>query len=227
MKNHNTSTLSTTTSIILTSAIFLAACTSSNSSKTAFSINNPTCQTPTTELTNYTNILNMRTQPEKNDTIATLQTNYGDIKIFFYTKEAPETAKNFIELAKTGKYDNSIFHRAIDCFMIQGGDFENKNGTGGYSYKGPGTSLKDEFGEGLKNIRGAVSMANSGPDTGGSQFFIVQADYGTPWLDGKHAVFAFVYDGMGTVDKIAKVKKGDSDKPVEDVVIEKVVIGEF
>lgn len=214
-------------STFLTSALLLTACGKSQSSQTAFSISNPACPAPTSELTTYTNNLTMSTKPEKGDTTATLQTNYGDIKMFFYTKEAPETARNFIELARAGKYDNTIFHRVIDCFMIQGGDFENRNGTGGYSYQGQGTQLKDEFGEGLKNVRGTVSMANSGPNTGGSQFFIVQADYGTPWLDGKHAVFAFVYDGMGTVDKIAKVKKGDSDKPVEDVIIEKVVIEEF
>lgn len=214
-------------SAILTIALFLTACKKPQPSETAFSINNPTCPSPTGELTTYTNNLTMRTKPEKGDTMATLQTNYGDIEMFFYTKEAPETAKNFIELAKAGKYDDTIFHRVIDCFMVQGGDFENRNGTGGYSYQGPGTKIEDEFGEGLKNIRGAVSMANSGPNTGGSQFFIVQADYGTPWLDGKHAVFAFVYEGMGTVDKIAKVKKGGSDKPVEDVVIEKIIVSEY
>lgn len=215
------------TSFLALSAILLTACGPSSSDQLALGSNNPSCPAPTIELTSYTNNLTMRTKPEKGDTIATLQTNYGDIKMFFYTSEAPETARNFIELAKAGKYDNSIFHRVIDCFMVQGGDFENSNGTGGYSYKGPGTSLEDEFGEGLKNIRGAVSMANSGPDTGGSQFFIVQADYGTPWLDGKHAVFAYVYEGMGSVDKIAKVKKGGQDKPLEDVVIEKVTISEF
>lgn len=222
--NHTSSTIIST---FLTSALLLTACGQSQPLQTTFSINNPACPAPTNELTTYTNNLTMRTKPEKDDTVATLQTNYGDIKIFFYTNQAPETAKNFIKLAKAGKYDNTIFHRVIDCFMIQGGDFENSNGTGGYSYKGPDTSLEDEFGKDLKNVRGAVSMANSGPNTGGSQFFIVQADYGTPWLDGKHAVFAFVYDGMGAVDKIAKVKKGGSDKPVKDVIIEKVIISEF
>ncbi|MBI5753931.1 peptidylprolyl isomerase [Candidatus Peregrinibacteria bacterium] len=169
----------------------------------------------------------MKTKPEAGDTIATLETNYGDIHILLYTKEAPETAKNFIELSKQNKYNGTIFHRVIDCFMIQGGDFEKRNGTGGYSYKGPGAKLQDEFGKGLKNVRGAVSMANSGPNTGGSQFFVVQADYGTPWLDGKHAVFGFVYNGMGAIDKIAKVKKGGNDKPVEDIILQKVTISQF
>lgn len=178
-------------------------------------------------LINYPNDLQMKIKPEAGDTVATLETNFGDIQMLLYTKEAPETAKNFIELAKAGKYDGTKFHRVIDCFMIQGGDFEKGNGTGGYSYKGPGTKLKDEFGKGLKNVRGAVSMANSGANTGGSQFFIVQADEGTPWLDGKHAVFGFVYDGMGAVDKIAKVKVGYSDNPTEDVIVQKVTISEF
>ncbi|MBP9771074.1 peptidylprolyl isomerase [Candidatus Gracilibacteria bacterium] len=169
----------------------------------------------------------MKIKPEAGDTIATLETNFGDMQMLLYTKEAPETAKNFIELAKAGKYDGTKFHRVIDCFMVQGGDFEKGNGTGGYSYKGPGTKLKDEFGKGLKNVRGAVSMANSGPNTGGSQFFIVQADEGTPWLDGKHAVFGFIFEGMGNVDKIAKVKVGYSDDPKEDVIVQKVTISEF
>lgn len=212
------------------SALMLAGCGGASSSQNIFSINNPSCQPNSaqlTQLSNYTKDLQMKIKPVAGDTIAKLETNYGDIQMLLYTKEAPETAKNFIELSKTGKYDKTKFHRVIDCFMVQGGDFEKGNGTGGYSYKGPGTSLQDEFGKGLKNVRGAVSMANSGKNTGGSQFFIVQADEGTPWLDGKHAVFGFVYDGMGAVDKIAKVKKGPNDNPVEDVVIQKVTISEF
>lgn len=158
--------------------------------------------------------------------MATVYTNFGEIEIELYTEQAPETTKNFIELSKTGKYDNTIFHRVIDDFMIQGGDFENRNGTGGYSYKGPGTSLEDEFGEGLSHKRGALSMANRGPDTGGSQFFIVQAEDGTPHLDGKHAIFGQVTKGMDVVDKIAGADKDAFDKPLEDVIIEKIEISE-
>lgn len=147
--------------------------------------------------------------------------------MLLYTEEAPETTKNFIELSKEGKYNDTIFHRIIDDFMIQGGDFENRNGTGGYSYKGPGTYLKDEFGEGLEHKYGAVSMANAGPDTAGSQFFIVQASGGTPWLDGAHAIFGYVYEGMDVVEEMANVETDGSDKPLEDVVLEEVVIETF
>jgi cyclophilin family peptidyl-prolyl cis-trans isomerase len=158
------------------------------------------------------------------DTSAVLTTNKGDIKICLYTEEAPETTKNFIELSKQGKYDGTIFHRVIKDFMIQGGDFENRNGTGGYSYLGKGTSLKDEFGKGLTHKYGAVSMANAGPNTGGSQFFIVQKKEGTDWLDGKHAIFGYVYEGMDIVDEIANVETNGVDKPLEDVIVEKVEI---
>ena len=169
----------------------------------------------------------MKLKPEEGDTIAIMTTNYGEIKILLYTDKVPETAKNFIELAKSGKYDNSIFHRVIKDFMIQGGDFERRNGTGGYSYKGPGTSLEDEFGKGLTHLKGAVSMANAGPDTGGSQFFIVQAKEGTPFLDGKHAVFGYVIDGIDVVDEIADLKTDGNDKPLKDVIIEEIEIAEF
>jgi len=169
----------------------------------------------------------MKLTPEKGDTIATLKTNHGDITMLLYTEQAPETTKNFIELSKEGKYNDTIFHRIIDNFMIQGGDFENRNGTGGYSYKGPGTTLIDEFGEGLEHKYGAVSMANAGPNTGGSQFFIVQAAEGTAWLNGAHAIFGYVYEGMDVIEKMADVEKDGMDKPLEDVILEEVTIETF
>lgn len=156
--------------------------------------------------------------------VVILKTSYGNIKVELYTEKAPETTKNFIELAKQGKYDGVVFHRVIKDFMIQTGDFENADGTGGYSYKGPGTYLEDEFGKGLKHEYGTLSMANSGPNTGGSQFFIVQAKDGTSWLDGKHAIFGKVSDGMDIVEKIAAAETGAMDRPVEDIIIEKVEI---
>lgn len=169
----------------------------------------------------------MKLQPEAGDTVATISTNHGDIKILLYTELAPETSKNFIELANARKYHGAIFHRVIDEFMIQGGDFENKNGTGGYSYKGPGTYLEDEFGAGLTHVRGAVSMANAGPNTGGSQFFIVNSPDGTAFLDGKHAIFGYVYEGMDVIDEIAKVGKDGNDRPTEDVIMTEVVIATY
>lgn len=169
----------------------------------------------------------MKLVPVIGDTIATLKTNQGELKMLLYTEKAPETAKNFIELSKEGKYNDTVFHRVIDDFMIQGGDFENRNGTGGYTYEGPGTYLIDEFGDGLEHKYGAVSMANAGPNTGGSQFFIVQNSSGAPHLNGIHAIFGFVFDGMDVVEKMADVETGDMDRPVEDVVIEEIVIETF
>jgi peptidyl-prolyl cis-trans isomerase B (cyclophilin B) len=169
----------------------------------------------------------MKLTPETDDTIAVIKTNHGDIKILLYTEEVPETTQNFLQLAREGKYEGVIFHRVINDFMIQTGDFENNDGTGGYSYKGPGTYLQDEFGEGLEHIRGAVSMANRGPNTGGSQFFIVQAQDGTTWLNGAHAIFGYVYEGMDVVDEIAAVEIDTNDKPVEDVLIETIEIGTY
>lgn len=176
---------------------------------------------PTTTLTPDT----METTPQKGDHVATLKTNMGDIKVLLYSEKAPETVKNFEELAKSDKYDKTIFHRVISSFMIQGGDIDNMNGYGGYSYKGKGTYIKDELDPTLTHVYGALSMANSGPNSAGSQFFIVQAKEGTSWLNGKHAVFGFVYEGMDVVEKIAAVDTLPGDKPAQDVVLEDVEIG--
>lgn len=204
-----------TIALVLTTALLFSACakkptngTDGDQSNTSLSSKNKT----------------MALSPKTGDTIATIKTSKGDIKILLYTEQAPETSKNFIEHAKAQKYDNVPFHRVIDEFMIQTGDFENKNGTGGYSYKGPGTSLEDEFGDGLEHLRGAVSMANAGPDTGGSQFFIVQRKGGTPSLNGLHAIFGFTFDGMDIVDEIAGVETDDYDRPLDEIVIESIEI---
>jgi cyclophilin family peptidyl-prolyl cis-trans isomerase len=169
----------------------------------------------------------MQLSPESGDKVATIKTNLGDIKILLYTEQAPETTKNFIELSEDKKYDGVIFHRVIDDFMVQTGDFQNMNGTGGHSYKGPGTYLQDEFGKGLTHVYGAVSMANAGPNTGGSQFFIVQKEDGTDWLNGKHAIFGYAYEGMDVVEEIAKVEKDGMDRPLEDVKIETIIIEDY
>ena len=150
---------------------------------------------------------------------ANFETTMGNFKIELYSDLAPNTVKNFVDLANKNFYDGVIFHRVIDNFMIQGGD---PTGTG---MGGPGYSIPDEFGEGLKHdSKGILSMANAGPDTGGSQFFITLVP--TPWLDGHHAIFGHVVEGMEVVEKIGHVKTGRADRPVEDVVIKKIIIEE-
>ena len=158
-----------------------------------------------------TEISNTSTTMEATN-IAVIETTLGTIKAELYGNEAPETVKNFVTLAEEKKYDGTPFHRVIEGFMIQTGDFDMKNGMGGYSYKGPGTVIQDEFSPNLKNVKGALSMANRGPNTGGSQFFIVQAE-ATEWLDGKHAVFGQVIEGMDVVDAIATAETDPFDRP--------------
>lgn len=177
---------------------------------------------------------------------ATIKTNFGDIHVQLFPKQAPKSVENFVGLAKKGYYDGIIFHRVIPDFMIQGGD-PTGTGMGGESLWGK--QFEDEFSPEVFNLRGALSMANAGPNTNGSQFFIVQkpqldagmadqmkqAGYpeeivtaygngGTPWLDFRHTVFGAVSDGMDIVDKIATTKTGMQDKPVKDVVIETITI---
>ena len=151
------------------------------------------------------------------DHYAVIQTNMGDITVQLFDSKAPNTAKNFETLAQKGFYDNTIFHRVIDKFMIQGGD---PTGTG---RGGPGYSIKDEFGEGLNfDKSGMLAMANAGANTGGSQFFITVAP--TKWLQGKHAIFGQVIAGYDTVEKISKVPVGEGDKPKTDVMITHITI---
>ena len=148
---------------------------------------------------------------------AVMETNMGTMEIELYTDKAPITTKNFIDLANKGFYNGLIFHRVIDNFMIQGGDPKG-DGTGG-----PGYKIKDEFHPDLKHSSaGILSMANSGPNSGGSQFFITLIP--TSWLDNKHAVFGKVVKGEDVLIKIGDVKTDVRDKPLEDVIIKKVTI---
>ena len=149
-------------------------------------------------------------------TTATLHTSEGDIELELYPEDAPKTVENFVKLAGEGFYDGVIFHRVIPDFMIQGGD---PTGTGS---GGPGYSFEDEFND-HKVVRGALAMANAGPNTNGSQFFIVTAQAAS-WLDGKHTVFGNVTSGMDVVDKIQSVERDSRDKPLEDVRIERVTL---
>ncbi|SKA11278.1 peptidyl-prolyl cis-trans isomerase B (cyclophilin B) [Pilibacter termitis] len=178
---------------------------------------------------------------------ATVQTNRGEIRLVLFPEVAPKTVKNFVELAEKGYYNGVIFHRVIPDFMIQGGD-PTGTGMGGESIYGE--KFEDEFSMDVFNLRGAISMANAGPNTNGSQFFIVQNENlpyqkdqlvtggwpeevaevytkgGTPHLDGRHTVFGHVLDeeSMKVVDEIANTQRGAMDKPVNDVVIESILI---
>ncbi|WP_438312150.1 peptidylprolyl isomerase [Sporosarcina sp. FA9] len=182
-----------------------------------------------------------------NEALIVMNTTMGPIKFKLFPEIAPKTVKNFLTHAENGYYDGIIFHRIIEDFMIQGGD-PTGTGMGGESIYGD--SFEDEFSTKAFNLRGALSMANAGPGTNGSQFFIVQASSlpkgtakqlekagfpvevcaayeelgGTPHLDHKHTVFGHVIEGMDVVDKMAAVKKGRQDKPVEDISIESIEI---
>ena len=149
---------------------------------------------------------------------ATLHTNAGPITVELHDEDAPKTVENFRKLAADGFYDDLVFHRVIADFMIQGGCPEG-TGTGG-----PGYAFEDEINE-HKIARGALAMANAGPNTNGSQFFIVTAE-ATPWLDGKHTVFGEITSGMDVVDKIEGVPTGPGDRPLDDVRIESVTFAD-
>ena len=150
-------------------------------------------------------------------TTATLHTSEGSIEIELFPEDAPKTVANFTKLAADGFYDGLIFHRVIPDFMIQGGCPQGI-GTGG-----PGYQFEDEFND-HKVVRGALAMANSGPNTNGSQFFIVTAE-ATPWLDGKHTVFGQVTTGQDVVDRIQHVDRDGRDKPITPVTLDSVEIG--
>jgi cyclophilin family peptidyl-prolyl cis-trans isomerase len=149
---------------------------------------------------------------------ATLHTNHGPVVVELFDEDAPKTVDNFLKLSRDGYYDGLTFHRVIRDFMIQGGCPQG-TGTGG-----PGYEFEDEINQ-HKIERGALAMANRGPDTNGSQFFIVTTE-AAPWLDGKHTVFGKVEAGMEAVDAIESVETGQGDRPIEPVVIERVELND-
>jgi cyclophilin family peptidyl-prolyl cis-trans isomerase len=150
--------------------------------------------------------------------IAVLHTSKGDIKIKVLPESAPKISMNFIKLAQNGLYNGTSFHRVIKNFMIQGGDYEYGDGTGGKAFDGG--YLDDEIDPALSHTRGAVAMANRGPNTNGSQFYIVQKD--SQFLDGRYSIFGTVLEGMDTVDKINRVTTDKMDKPLEPIRIDSV-----
>lgn len=149
-------------------------------------------------------------------TIATMQTSKGTITLELFDADAPKTVKNFVDLAEQGYYDGLTFHRVIRDFMIQGGCPQG-TGTGG-----PGYTFEDEFNQ-HKVVRGVIAMANAGPNTNGSQFFIVTIE-SCPWLDGRHTVFGKVASGMDVVDAIEGVETGPGDRPRTPVTMDKVTV---
>jgi len=152
---------------------------------------------------------------------AVIKTNYGDITVEFYGDDSPITVNNFMNLASTGFYDNTKFHRVIIDFMIQGGDPNSKGkDVSSYGTGGPGYKFNDEFNN-HKLIRGSLAMANSGPDTNGSQFFIVTKE-ATSWLDGKHTNFGRVISGMKVVDKIEGLDTNEAGLPAKDAIIKSI-----
>ena len=151
-------------------------------------------------------------------TNATIHTNVGAIELELFDDDAPKTVENFVKLAGDGFYDGVIFHRVIPDFMIQGGD---PTGTGS---GGPGYQFEDEFND-HPAVRGSLAMANSGPNTNGSQFFVITAE-ATPWLDGKHTVFGRVTSGMDVVDDISNVPTDGQDRPLDKIAIERVALGD-
>jgi cyclophilin family peptidyl-prolyl cis-trans isomerase len=158
-----------------------------------------------------------RKEDDVSNRIAAIETNHGSIRIELFDDRAPKTTGNFAELVGKGFYDGVVFHRVIEGFMIQGGCPEG-SGRGG-----PGYKIPDEFHPELRHLgEGILSMANAGPNTGGSQFFITLA--ATPWLDGKHAVFGRVVEGIEVVRAIGQLRTDRSDRPHEEVVMKRVVL---
>jgi cyclophilin family peptidyl-prolyl cis-trans isomerase len=179
------------------------------------------CKDSNSNNNNGSNVMTDSTLTNDSLLVAVIQTNMGTIEVELFEKQTPKTVENFAGLAQKGYYDSVIFHRVIDKFMIQSGD-PTGTGRGGESLWGG--KFEDEFDASLKHTEpGILSMANAGPNTNGSQFFITVIP--TPWLDGKHSVFGKVINGMDIVYAISKVETSQpGDRPLKDVVMEKVTV---
>jgi peptidyl-prolyl cis-trans isomerase B (cyclophilin B) len=231
-------------SILLFVVLLVTGCGTSNEESTGITNGNASKN----KNANQENIVlpQATTEVGEKERLVEMETSMGNIKIKLFPEKAPKAVENFITHSEKGYYEGVIFHRVIKDFMIQGGDPDG-TGMGGESIYGD--PFEDEFSDQLYNFRGALSMANSGANTNGSQFFIVQnktldpslvdqmtqagynekvikqyEDGGTPWLDQKHTVFGQVIEGMDVVDKIAATPVGEGDKPEEDIVIKKITV---
>ena len=233
-----------TTFALTVSVLFLAACGNGNSNTTGSSSSSSATSSSSEAVDlNALDLPQLSTEVAENEDLIEMVTSEGSIEIKLFPEIAPKTVENFITHAKDGYYDGLSFHRVINDFMIQGGD-PNGDGTGGESIWGE--PFEDEISNQLYNLRGALSMANAGPGTNGSQFFIVQnsddvsdgllkvekpdkiieayKNGGSPHLDGAHTVFGQVIKGMDVVDKIAAADTDSNNKPTKDITIEKINI---
>lgn len=173
-------------------------------------------------------MFDQKAQPQAGETIAIIKTNIGDMKCRLFADKIEEGVKNFVSLAEAGNYANVPFHRVIKDFMVQGGDFTNKNGTGGHAYNGPGSNIGDQYDSELSHVRGALSYAKTAmPNSIGSQFFIVHPEEGTHFLDHPegggpaegYTVFGQLFDGFDVLDAIANTSTNHSDLPNEERII--------
>ncbi len=213
--------------LLLISTMFMTTgCTTEQTGSSSPNLSTKTKEPPKPVLTACPPLKDPQVEPpKKGDTVAVLDTDFGTIKFRLFTKDVPTLSKNFMELAKSGKYDDSPFHRVVQGFMIQGGDFTNHDGTGGHSYLGPDKDLPNEIVPSLHHLCGTVSMAKTpAPVSIGSQFFIVTGLNGAAFLDGGYSPIGQVYEGIDVAGKIEALQIPETELPSQIVNVKKVTI---